>query len=71
MSEEGVNDLPETLQVDGTYIITVEPYTFVYGKIGKEYYIIDTHAVPAYVGGINDALLMVLVNASSCLFWIL
>ena len=70
-SSEGVDDIKKSLDTDGIYVFTMEPYTFLYGKVGEDYFIIDSHAVPKVIGGNDSGLILVFKDKFSCVTWIL
>ena len=41
------------------WIFTCQPYTILLGRLRDDYFILDTHPVPAYMGGDGNGLLTV------------
>ena len=46
-------------------------HTFIYGKVSNDFFIIDSHAMPEALRGLNNGVVLVFSEKMACVAWVL
>ena len=60
-----------TQKLDGIGILTCPPYIFLVGNDSDKPFIIDSHAIPKYLGGNNNGIIVAFPDTGNAVMWLI
>ena len=69
-SPEGMEEFHDTFGLQGVFLVTTPPYTFLVWKTKDDMRVVDTHAVSKELGGNGNAIVISFQDVKSGVTWI-
>ena len=69
-SDAGKKQFVQCLESDAIYIMTIQPYSFVVGRSGHSFFVVDTHVIGDSLGGNGNGVIVVFSSCADAAKWV-